>query len=97
MVWRSSRGFNVVICDESHYLKSISAERTKKTLPIVKKAKRCILLTGTPALNRPDEIFAQLDAIDAKIFSSHQKYGLRYCNAHRVSIIEDLSGEETKE
>lgn len=43
--------------DESHYMKSRNATRSKILLPIVQKALRAILLTGTPALGRPEEVF----------------------------------------
>lgn len=31
----------------------LQAQRTKATVPLLKAAKRVILLTGTPALNKP--------------------------------------------
>lgn len=46
--------------DESHYMKSRNATRSKILLPIVQKASRAILLTGTPALGRPEEVLAVL-------------------------------------
>ncbi|XP_037390218.1 DNA annealing helicase and endonuclease ZRANB3 isoform X3 [Pygocentrus nattereri] len=47
--------FGVVIVDESHYLKSRNAARTKILVPVIQNAKHAILLTGTPALGRPEE------------------------------------------
>ena len=37
--------FNIVVVDESHCLKDWTAKRTKAALPILKKAKRVVLLT----------------------------------------------------
>lgn len=48
--------FSVVVADESHYLKSRNAARTKILVPLIQSAKRAILLTGTPALGRPEEV-----------------------------------------
>ncbi|KAH0621362.1 hypothetical protein JD844_022546 [Phrynosoma platyrhinos] len=48
--------FRVVIVDESHYMKSRNSARSKILLPIVQNAVRAILLTGTPALGRPEEV-----------------------------------------
>lgn len=48
--------FKVVIIDESHYMKSRNATRSKILLPIVQNAIRAVLLTGTPALGRPEEV-----------------------------------------
>lgn len=50
------RDFSVVVVDESHYLKSRNAARTKILAPLIQRAKRAILLTGTPALGRPEEV-----------------------------------------
>ena len=52
----TKQNFQVVIVDESHYLKNAKAARTKLVLPIIQAAKRAILLTGTPALARPAEV-----------------------------------------
>ena len=35
------------------FLLLLQAQRTKATVPLLKAAKRVILLTGTPALNKP--------------------------------------------
>lgn len=56
----NNQNFKVVIVDESHYMKSRSATRSRILLPIVQKAKRAILLTGTPALGRPEEVLNSL-------------------------------------
>lgn len=50
----------MVVIDESHYMKSRNATRSKILLPIVQKALRAVLLTGTPALGRPEEVFDTL-------------------------------------
>lgn len=47
---------NIVILDESHYLKNRKSARTKHLLQICKKAKHAILLSGTPSLARPREV-----------------------------------------
>uniref|UniRef100_A0A672Q0G8 Zinc finger, RAN-binding domain containing 3 n=1 Tax=Sinocyclocheilus grahami TaxID=75366 RepID=A0A672Q0G8_SINGR len=48
--------FCVILVDESHYLKSRNAARSKILVPIIQNAKRAILLTGTPVLGRPEEV-----------------------------------------
>ena len=75
--------FSVIICDESHYLKSVNAKRTKALTPILKKAKHCILLSGTPALSRPMELYTQISAL-TDIFGSLHSFGSRYCGAKKV-------------
>ncbi|XP_047211461.1 DNA annealing helicase and endonuclease ZRANB3 isoform X2 [Girardinichthys multiradiatus] len=78
----SRQRFAVVIVDESHYLKSRNAARTKILVPLIQSAKRAILLTGTPALGRPEELFMQIDALYPRSFGTWTDYAKKYCNAH---------------
>ncbi|MGH0128782.1 UNVERIFIED_CONTAM: hypothetical protein FKN15_046594 [Acipenser sinensis] len=74
--------FQVIVVDESHYLKSRNAARSKILVPIVQKAARAILLTGTPALGRPEELFMQIDALYPRRFGTWIDFAKKYCNAH---------------
>ncbi|KAK7126664.1 hypothetical protein R3I94_017995 [Phoxinus phoxinus] len=74
--------FGVILVDESHYLKSRNAARSKILVPIIQNAKRAILLTGTPALGRPEELFMQIDALYPRRFGTWSEYAKKYCNAH---------------
>ncbi|XP_078788396.1 DNA annealing helicase and endonuclease ZRANB3 isoform X4 [Oryzias latipes] len=74
--------FSVVVVDESHYLKSRNAARTKILVPLIQSANRAILLTGTPALGRPEELFMQIDALYPRRFGTWTDYAKKYCNAH---------------
>jgi len=85
-------GFRVVLADESHYLKSPSAQRTKAALPLLRAATRAILLTGTPALSRPAELFSQLLALRPRLFPSPRAFYARYCAAKRGPFGLDISG-----
>ncbi|XP_040827436.1 DNA annealing helicase and endonuclease ZRANB3 isoform X3 [Ochotona curzoniae] len=78
----NNQNFKVVIVDESHYMKSRTAARSKILLPIIQKARRAILLTGTPALGRPEELFMQIEALFPQKFGTWTDYAKRYCNAH---------------
>ncbi|XP_033624550.1 DNA annealing helicase and endonuclease ZRANB3-like [Asterias rubens] len=73
--------FQVVIVDESHYLKNRQAARTKLLVPLLHTAKRVILLTGTPALARPAELFTQIDSVQKGIMGSWSQFAKRYCDA----------------
>ncbi|XP_077955452.1 DNA annealing helicase and endonuclease ZRANB3 isoform X3 [Gasterosteus aculeatus] len=77
----SRQRFAVVVVDESHYLKSRNAARTKILAPLIQGAKRAILLTGTPALGRPEELFMQIDALYPKKLGTWTDYAKKYCNA----------------
>lgn len=40
---------------------------------------RAVLLTGTPALSRPKELFQQLDVLVPRAKLKMKEYGERYC------------------
>lgn len=54
-------------------MKNLKANRTKVGLTLIASAKRCILLSGTPALSRPFELFPQIKALEPNAFGG-------YCN-----------------
>ncbi|CAI5998681.1 unnamed protein product [Closterium sp. NIES-65] len=58
----------VVIADESHYLKNYKAKRTNLAVPRLQAANRAILLTGTPALSRPIDLFKQARVTELPAF-----------------------------
>ncbi len=55
--------FKVVIVDESHYIKNRKSAGTKYLVPLLQRAQRKILLTGTPALAKPEEVALHLCGI----------------------------------
>jgi SWI/SNF-related matrix-associated actin-dependent regulator 1 of chromatin subfamily A len=82
-----NHGWELIICDESHYIKQSSALRTKLVLQITANCNRVILLTGTPILNRPKELITQLKAIDRlKDFGKEWDYLQKYCGARQIYI-----------
>ena len=62
--------FNACIADEVHYLKSRDSKRSNVLIPILTKSKRCILISGTPMLSRPVEIFNIMKIIRPDIINS---------------------------
>ncbi|XP_042351287.1 LOW QUALITY PROTEIN: SWI/SNF-related matrix-associated actin-dependent regulator of chromatin subfamily A-like protein 1 [Plectropomus leopardus] len=84
--------FNVLIMDESHFLKNIKTARCKAALPLLKAAKRVILLSGTPAMSRPAELYTQILAVRPTLFPRFHDFGMRYCNARQLTWGWDYSG-----
>ena len=72
--------FNYIIADEAHYLKSRSAKRTMSLTPILQRSKRVVLLTGTPILAKPMEIFSLLHIFRPDKFKGFKEFGTRYCD-----------------
>ncbi|XP_013410216.1 DNA annealing helicase and endonuclease ZRANB3-like isoform X2 [Lingula anatina] len=77
-----NQNFQVVIVDESHYVRNRKTATTKVVVPLVQRARRKILLTGTPALARPSELYPQLEALCPGQFGTWSAYTKRYCDAH---------------
>ncbi|XP_010859463.1 PREDICTED: SWI/SNF-related matrix-associated actin-dependent regulator of chromatin subfamily A-like protein 1 [Bison bison bison] len=84
--------FKVVIIDESHFLKNIKTARCRAAMPLLKVAKRVILLSGTPAMSRPAELYTQILAVRPTFFPQFHAFGLRYCGAKRQPWGWDYSG-----
>eukprot|EP00981_Chlorochromonas_danica_P015173 scaffold10764_cov159-Ochromonas_danica.AAC.27 len=76
--------FGVVVADESHSIKSISAKRTSSVVPLLQNATVSLCLTGTPAANRPVELFSQLHGLLPRLFSSYESFVKRYCDAKPI-------------
>mmetsp|Transcript_14620 Transcript_14620/g.31495 ORF Transcript_14620/g.31495 Transcript_14620/m.31495 type:complete len:1097 (+) Transcript_14620:143-3433(+) len=84
--------FRCIIADESHNLKEKSSQRCKLAMPLLMKAERVCLLSGTPALARPVELWAQLHCLAPKVFGSYTAFTKKYCNAHRGRFGWDVKG-----
>ncbi|XP_067995008.1 SWI/SNF-related matrix-associated actin-dependent regulator of chromatin subfamily A-like protein 1 isoform X2 [Melanerpes formicivorus] len=84
--------FQVVIIDESHFLKNIKTARCRVAMPLLKAAKRVILLSGTPAMSRPMELYTQIAAVQPTFFPQFHSFGLRYCDAKKLPWGWDYSG-----
>lgn len=72
--------WTTVVVDECHYVKSRKAKRTKALTPVLQKAEHLLLLSGTPALSRPEELFSQLHALLPRTFKAFSKFAFRYCD-----------------
>ncbi|CAG2232625.1 HARP [Mytilus edulis] len=83
--------FKIVIVDECHLLKNYKTARCKAALPILQNAHRVILLSGTPALSRPSELYTQISAISPFMFK-FQDFGIRYCDGKHQPWGWDFSG-----
>ncbi|XP_072300496.1 SWI/SNF-related matrix-associated actin-dependent regulator of chromatin subfamily A-like protein 1 [Eucyclogobius newberryi] len=84
--------FKVLIMDESHFLKNIKTARCKAALPLLKAAKRVVLLSGTPAMSRPAELYTQILAVRPTLFPRFHDFGSRYCAAKQMNWGWDYSG-----
>ena len=98
--------WDVLVLDESHYIKSTKAKRTKVIIGENKKmgedldgkivwgrqkglvdfTKKVILLTGTPIMNRPYELFTQLKALNHPLGRSKNAFVNKYMDFNRYGV-----------
>lgn len=65
----------IVICDEAHYLKNSDTNRCEQLVPFLSHKQKIFLLTGTPALAKPRELFNLLRILRPDIFKSFEHFG----------------------
>jgi len=86
------KNYDLIVCDEAHYLKNSKANRTK----VVKKAfinvPKKLLLTGTAIKSMPFEFFSLLNFIDPAEWKSAHHFGVRYCAGFEDDFGWDYSG-----
>ncbi|XP_017006739.2 SWI/SNF-related matrix-associated actin-dependent regulator of chromatin subfamily A-like protein 1 [Drosophila takahashii] len=90
------RKYGFIIFDESHTLKNSKAKCTTTAKRLTDQAKRVVLLSGTPALSRPLELFTQLQLVDGK-FMSFMEFTTRYCDGKQSTFGWDASGQSNLE
>lgn len=103
--------WDLEVIDECQYLKTRSAKRTLTLLGGTKtdkktkqrervepvEAKRKLMLTGTPIMNRPAELFPILHHLDAKRWTTFGSFAKRYCGGYANGYGYDASGASNLE
>jgi len=77
------------IPDEAHYIKGAKTIRAKIALELMKGLERVYILTGTPIMNRPAELYNMLVAIDHPLGRYGKKtfFFKRYCGREMRVIV----------
>jgi len=99
--WAMQKRFDLIICDEAHKLKNPRARRTKMVLNtrnqygpregICSRSKKVLLLTGTPIVNRPAELFPLIHTLNPGLFPSRTEFVKRYCpGKYMLGDVENL-------
>ena len=94
--------WDLLIADEAHYLKNAKTKRTRAIIgkwdrkeedriPAIKSRRR-LLLTGTPIVNRPVELWTLVSYLLPGTFSNFFSYAKRYCNATKGRFGWDFTG-----
>ena len=83
----NGQNWQCVIADEAHKLKDVTSKRTGFTLPLLYRAKRCIIMTGTPQINSGEDWYPLLSAVLGKpLMVSRNEFCERYCNPYTINI-----------
>lgn len=101
--WQQNFLWDALIIDEAHYIKARKAQRTKvivgnkkQGLPGI-KANRKILLTGTPIVNRPSELWSLIHYLAPQKYNNWWYFVNRYCGAFQTAFGIDYSGASNLE
>ena len=85
--------FKSIIIDECHMISNHKSLRTKAVKEISRKIRYRYALSGTPILNRPKELLAQLDVLDRlDTLGGFWTFAKRYCGAYEGNFGWDFSG-----
>lgn len=78
----------VLIVDEAHNMKNSKSKRTEAIISIAHAAKRAIIMSGTPFLNKPIEIWPLLYAINPlhEEWNDYSKFAIKYCEGKIIKI-----------
>lgn len=99
MLAHAARPFRTLIADEAHGLKTLSVARRKGGLVysgssraeavarLCRLIPRRIMVSATPVLNRPIELFPLLHMIDPHKWDDYVEFGKRYCAGFLDSIV----------
>ena len=75
----------MLIADEAHYLKNMKAKRTQAVLSrkgLIHHTERSLMMTGTPVLNRPIELYPMLKVLSPETiapYNDYYKFARRFC------------------
>jgi SNF2 family DNA or RNA helicase len=73
------RDFDLLVCDESHALKEPTSLRSKACYRLSQNIKHKIIMTGTPILNSPLDVFAQYRVLSPTVYGlSWYRFRARY-------------------
>jgi SWI/SNF-related matrix-associated actin-dependent regulator 1 of chromatin subfamily A len=80
----------LLVIDEAHYIKNKSAQRTKAVRRLVAEADKVLALTGTPLLNRLDELAIILEVTGIIKSSKHFLHHYTSCFLREIRVGNDV-------
>jgi len=83
---------SLLIVDEAHYLSNDKSKRSRAVRKIAQRFLFTLMLTGTPMLAHPIELYPLLDLTHDGRFMSYWKFATRFANAHKTKFGWDVKG-----
>ena len=71
--------WDLIVCDEAHKLKNRKTQTVRNLRSRLKAVPRVYMLTGTPVLNRPDELWSLLNILQPQLYRSYWRWVREYC------------------
>lgn len=83
--WKLLSKKSTIIFDESHKVKNPSSMRSKVIHKFFSQRERCLLLTGTPLSQGPQDYYSQFKLINSELLgASYTAFKNRYCFSEQV-------------
>jgi len=79
--------WDTIIVDEAHSIKNRKSKQTEGVCKLAARAERVYLLTGTPIMNRVDELWSPLHVLYPKQYPSFWTFVRRHTVVYRKEII----------
>lgn len=89
--------YNTLILDEAHSIKEMGTIRTPAALALAEGIENVYVVTGTPILNRPIELYPLLKIIGHPIARNWYSYAYRFCDAHKREVRKRVYDHEKHE
>lgn len=84
--------YGVIIVDESHMIKNGTTSRSEVVTSIALNCRRIVLLTGTPALSKPVELYSQIRCVCPLLFVDFFQFASRYCDGKKLKFGWNFNG-----
>ena len=96
--WLVNGQFDMIVLDESHYIKNRGSKRSKALRKMGRKAKYRYILTGTPMTNsKLHEFYAQYDFLNPSIFTNWTTFTKQFVNIGRYYQPESYRNQDVLE
>lgn len=84
--------FDTMIIDESHHFRKQDTQQSKGALELTDVIPRVYMLTATPIVKDPDDLFMQLKLLDSAQFSSYWQFCHTYLVGHQTQYGYKIQG-----